>query len=40
SRNQDVKWETIKSVALAWIVTIPVAASLSAGIFSLLRIGL
>lgn len=38
SRNQDVKWETIKSVALAWIVTIPVAAILSAGIYSLLRL--
>ncbi|MFM2313504.1 MAG: hypothetical protein RLZZ04_2780, partial [Cyanobacteriota bacterium] len=40
SRNQDVKWETIKSVALAWVLTLPVAAILSAGIFSLLRIGL
>jgi inorganic phosphate transporter, PiT family len=38
SRNQDLKWQTIRSVALAWIVTLPVAASLSAGIFSLLRI--
>jgi inorganic phosphate transporter, PiT family len=37
SRNQDVKWETIKSVALAWVVTLPVAAILSAGIFALLR---
>jgi inorganic phosphate transporter, PiT family len=36
SRHQDVKWETIKSVALAWVLTLPVAAILSAGIFSLL----
>ena len=36
SRNQDVKWETIKSVVLAWVVTLPVAAILGAGIFSLL----
>jgi inorganic phosphate transporter, PiT family len=34
SRNQDVQWKTIRSVALAWIVTLPVAAILSAGIFS------
>jgi inorganic phosphate transporter, PiT family len=38
SQNQDVKWETIKSVALAWVVTLPVAAILSAGIFALLRL--
>lgn len=36
SRNQDVKWSTIKSVVLAWVVTLPVAAILGAGIFSLL----
>ena len=36
SRNQDVKWETIQSVVLAWVVTLPVAALLGAGIFSLL----
>ena len=36
SRNQDVKWETIKSVVLAWVVTLPVAGLLGAGIFSLL----
>ena len=36
SRNQDVKWSTIKSVVLAWVVTLPVAALLGAGIFSLL----
>ena len=38
SRNQDVEWSTIKSVVLAWVVTLPVAAILGAGIFSLLRI--
>ncbi len=38
SRNQDVKWETIQSVVLAWVVTLPVAAILSAGIFSLLQL--
>ncbi|MEL6499912.1 MAG: inorganic phosphate transporter [Cyanobacteria bacterium J06623_1] len=36
SRNQDVKWETIKSVVLAWVVTLPAAGLLGAGIFSLL----
>lgn len=36
SRNQDVRWETIKSVVWAWVVTLPVAAILSAVIFSLL----
>lgn len=37
SRNQDPKLKTIKSVVLAWIVTLPVAAILSAVIFSLLQ---
>lgn len=36
SRDRDVKWETIKSVVLAWVVTLPVAAVLGAIIFSLL----
>ena len=36
SRNQDVRWSTIKSVVLAWVVTLPVAAILGAAIFSLL----
>ena len=36
SRDRDVKWDTIKSVVLAWVVTLPVAAVLGAIIFSLL----
>ncbi len=36
AKNQKVRWSTIKSVVLAWVVTIPVAAILSAVIFSLL----
>ena len=36
SRDRDVKWKTIKSVVLAWVVTLPVAAVLGAIIFSLL----
>ena len=36
SANQKVKWSTIKSVVLAWVVTLPVAAILGATIFSLL----
>ncbi|MEO0836733.1 MAG: inorganic phosphate transporter [Cyanobacteria bacterium J06642_3] len=36
SREQDVRWETIKSVVLAWVVTLPVAAVLGAIIFYLL----
>ena len=36
SRDRDVQWSTIKSVVLAWVVTLPVAAILGAVIFSLL----
>ena len=36
SRDRDVQWDTIKSVVLAWVVTLPVAAILGAVIFSLL----
>ena len=36
SANQEVRWSTIKSVVLAWVVTLPVAAILGAAIFSLL----
>ena len=36
SANQKVRWSTIKSVVLAWIVTLPVAAILGATIFSVL----
>jgi inorganic phosphate transporter, PiT family len=36
SSNQKVRWSTMKSVVLAWVVTIPIAAILSAVIFSLL----
>ncbi|MBE9048776.1 inorganic phosphate transporter [Pleurocapsales cyanobacterium LEGE 10410] len=36
SRNQKVRWGTIKSVVLAWVVTLPIAAILGAVIFSLL----
>ncbi len=38
SANQKVRWSTIKSVVLAWVVTLPVAAILGATIFSLLRL--
>ena len=36
STNQKVRWSTIQSVVLAWVVTLPVAAILGAVIFSLL----
>ena len=36
STNQEVRWSTIKSVVLAWVITLPVAAVLGAVIFSLL----
>lgn len=36
ARDRDVRWETIKSVVLAWVVTLPVAAILGAIIFTLL----
>jgi inorganic phosphate transporter, PiT family len=34
---RDVRLDTLKSIGLAWIVTIPIASLLSAAIFSLLR---
>ncbi len=34
---RSLKFDTLKSIGLAWIVTIPIATMLSAGIFSLLR---
>ncbi|MEM8673835.1 MAG: inorganic phosphate transporter [Cyanobacteria bacterium P01_G01_bin.67] len=36
SSNQDIRWETIQSVVLAWVITLPVAALLGALIFYLL----
>ncbi len=36
SSNQQVRWSTIKSVVLAWVITLPVAAILGAVIFFLL----
>ncbi|MDJ0573050.1 MAG: inorganic phosphate transporter [Pleurocapsa sp. MO_192.B19] len=36
SSNQQVRWSTIKSVVLAWVITLPLAAILAAVIFSLL----
>lgn len=36
STNQKVQWSTIKSVVLAWVVTLPIAAILSAVIFAIL----
>ena len=38
SKNQKVSWQTIQSVVLAWVVTLPAAAVLGAVIFSLLRL--
>jgi PiT family inorganic phosphate transporter len=35
---RDVRLDTLKSIGLAWIVTIPIASLLSAIIFSVLRI--
>jgi inorganic phosphate transporter, PiT family len=35
---RSLKLDTLKSIGLAWIVTIPIATLLSAGIFSLLRL--
>jgi inorganic phosphate transporter, PiT family len=35
---RDVRLDTLKSIGLAWIVTIPIASLLSAAIFSLLRL--
>lgn len=35
---RDVRLDTLKSIGLAWIVTIPVATLLSAGIFTMLRL--
>ena len=35
---KDVKFDTVKSIILAWVVTIPLATLISAGIFSVLRL--
>jgi PiT family inorganic phosphate transporter len=35
---KDVKFDTVKSILLAWVVTIPLATLISAGIFSVLRL--
>jgi len=35
---QSVKLETLKSIALAWVITIPIATALAAVIFSLARL--
>ncbi len=35
---RDVRLDTLKSIGLAWIVTIPIASLLSAAIFSILRL--
>ncbi len=34
---RELRLDTLKSIALAWVVTIPIATALSAGIFTLLR---
>ncbi|NER35729.1 MAG: inorganic phosphate transporter [Oscillatoria sp. SIO1A7] len=34
---KSIKMQTLKSIALAWLVTLPVAAVLGAGLFSLMR---
>lgn len=35
---KSIQFSTIKNIALAWIVTIPISAALSAGLFSLARL--
>lgn len=37
---RDVRLDTLKSIGLAWIVTIPIATILSAGIFSILQLAI
>ena len=37
-QSEKVRWSTIKSVVLAWVITLPIAAIFSATIFSLLLI--
>ncbi len=37
-RNTQVSWQTVKSVILAWVITLPIAAILGAIIFSLLQV--
>ncbi|XZN93272.1 MAG: inorganic phosphate transporter [Microcoleus sp.] len=34
---QSVRWQTLRSIGSAWLVTIPIAAGLGAGIFSIVQ---
>ncbi|KAJ1355625.1 hypothetical protein KIN20_013093 [Parelaphostrongylus tenuis] len=36
--NQTVRWHTFRNISLSWIVTLPVAGLLSAGVMTLFRI--
>ena len=38
SDRQKIRWQTLQSVVLAWVVTLPMAAILAAISFSLLRL--
>ncbi|HLO47774.1 MAG TPA: inorganic phosphate transporter, partial [Kamptonema sp.] len=35
---KSVRFQTLQSIGLAWLITIPIATALSAGIFSLVRL--
>ncbi|HWP22928.1 MAG TPA: hypothetical protein VNM15_01930 [Candidatus Binatia bacterium] len=35
--NGQARWSMIRTIVLAWLLTLPTAALLSAGIYSLLR---
>jgi PiT family inorganic phosphate transporter len=34
---KSVRWQTLRSIGSAWLVTIPIAAGLAAGIFSIVQ---
>jgi PiT family inorganic phosphate transporter len=32
-----IRWETVRGIVLAWLITVPIAAGLGAGIFTVAR---
>jgi len=37
ANKSGLQWSTLRNIAMAWILTLPVAALLSAGLFAIFR---